>query len=55
MGRSRFSFLLHSVQTKFLISPNLLFNGYGSFSAGIKLLGREVDHSTPPSAEVKNP
>jgi hypothetical protein len=34
--------------------PNLLFNWYrGLFPRGVKLLGREADHSPPTSAEVK--
>jgi len=32
----------------------LLANGYRNFCRGVKRPGREVDHSLPPSTEVKN-
>jgi hypothetical protein len=31
-----------------------LFSGYSGSSSGIKRPGRDVDQSSPPSAEVKN-
>jgi hypothetical protein len=35
--------------------PSLLSNGYqGALSSGVKWLGREADHSPPPSTEVNN-
>jgi hypothetical protein len=34
--------------------PNLLFIGYRGSFLGVQWLGREVDHSPPPDAEVKN-
>jgi hypothetical protein len=35
--------------------PSLLFNGYwGPFPGGEVRPGRDADHSTPSSAEVKN-
>jgi len=33
---------------------NLLFNGYRCTFLGLRLLGREDEHSPPSSAEVKN-
>jgi hypothetical protein len=33
--------------------PNLLSNGYGALSPGVKRPGREADHLPPASAEVK--
>jgi len=34
--------------------PSLLFNGYQGTSPGVKRPGREVKHSSPSSARVKN-
>jgi hypothetical protein len=36
------------------LSLILLFSGYRSFVTGVKRSGRDVDHISPSSAEVKN-
>jgi hypothetical protein len=45
--------LLHVVQTGSGAHPASYPMGTGGFSSGVKLPGREVDHSPPTSAEVK--
>jgi hypothetical protein len=34
--------------------PSLLFNGYRGFFPGVKRPGRQINHSPPSSAEIKN-
>jgi hypothetical protein len=46
--------LLHSVQTGCGAHPTSCAKGTGGLSPGINRLGRETDHSSPSSAEVKN-
>jgi hypothetical protein len=52
-GREYF-ILLHRVQTSSGVHPASYLMGTGAYSLGVKRLGREVDRSLPPSAEVKN-
>jgi hypothetical protein len=47
-------FLLHSVQTDSGAHPFYYTISKEAFSAGVKQLEREADHSPPSSGEVKN-
>jgi hypothetical protein len=47
-------FLLHSFQTGPEVHPVSCLVGSGDLSPGVKRMGREADHSPPPSVEVKN-
>jgi hypothetical protein len=46
--------LLHIVQTGSGVHPTSYKMGTGGSFPGVKLQGREADHSPPTSAEVKN-
>jgi len=46
--------VLQNVQEGLWGPPSLLFNGYGVVFPGAKRLGRDVEHSTPLIAQVKN-
>jgi hypothetical protein len=46
--------LLHAVQTSSGVESTSYSMGTGALSPGVKRPGREVDHSPPASAEVKN-
>jgi hypothetical protein len=52
--RGRDFSLLHSVQTGSGAPPAYYTVGVGRFFPGVKLLGREAEHSPPSRAEVKN-
>jgi hypothetical protein len=46
-------FLRHNFQTGSGVHPASYPTDTGDFSLGVKRLGREADHSPPPSADVK--
>jgi hypothetical protein len=53
-ARTRVFSLLHSVHTGSRAHPASYPMGTGALSLEIKLAGREADHSSPYSVEVKN-
>jgi hypothetical protein len=52
-GRGKNFFLLHVVQTVSGCARPPIQWAPGDFSSGLKRLGREADHSSPPSDKVK--
>ena len=53
-GREKRFSVLHNHANQFWGPYNLLFNGWQCSFPGAKWPGREIDHSSPYSAEVKN-
>jgi hypothetical protein len=53
-GRGKIVFLLQNRPDLLWVPPSPLFRGYQRSFLGINRLGREIHHSFPSSAEVKN-